>query len=421
MKQMIMAEANGRAIGKPDTLFGVSSLAKQRISEIGKENVVDATLGVLLTDEGRLAVLSSVAAGLKQLSPEDYAEYAPIAGIPSYGETVKKAVFLDEMPKAYVETCFTPGGTGALRNAVSCYTKPGEAVLTGDWHWSPYRVIAEEQGRRLETYQLFNERGTFHNEAFSAALSDLLSRQDGALIIINTPAHNPTGYTFTEADWDRVIETVKKFPDKKIRLLVDIAYLDFSGDPKEYRKFFGKLCGLPEHILPLIAFSASKGFTLYGMRCGALLCMAPSLDIAKEFLDVNTVSSRACWSNGNRAAMTVLSNIFSDEKQLLEVRAEREEFLKVLRKRGKAFMDAAKSAGLNCCPYDSGFFVTVPCQNAVSVGKELQKYDIFAIPLGEGVRVSVASITEEECAWIPEKLKKAVEAVNNRERNWQAK
>lgn len=411
---MIMAEANGRTIGKPDKLFGVSNLAKQRIAEIGKDMVIDATIGVLLNDDGKLAVLSSVVEELRSLEPEDYAEYAPIMGLPAYREAVKKAVFLDETPDAFVESCFTPGGTGAIRNAISCYTKPGDAVLTGDWHWSPYRVIAEEQGRRLETYALFDEAGVFHHRAFEASLRDLMNRQDGALIIINTPAHNPTGYTFTEGDWDHVINVLQMFPDKKLRLLVDIAYLDFSGDAREYRAFFKKLVGLPQNILPLIAFSASKGFTLYGMRCGALLCMAPTAEIAKEFADVNSVASRASWSNGNRAAMTVIAGIFSDEKLLAQVTEEREHFLKILRSRGRAFMDAAAAAGLSCCPYDSGFFVTIPCGNADAVGRELQKYDIFAIPLGEGVRVSVASITEAECIRIPEKLRASIEAVNGK-------
>ena len=39
-----------------------------------------------------------------QLSPEDYAAYAPILGTPAYLDAVKKAVFLDEMPeKSHVE------------------------------------------------------------------------------------------------------------------------------------------------------------------------------------------------------------------------------------------------------------------------------------------------------------------------------
>ena len=46
-----MIRINGRnTIGKPDKLFGVSALAKARIAEIGKENVINSTLGVLLDD-----------------------------------------------------------------------------------------------------------------------------------------------------------------------------------------------------------------------------------------------------------------------------------------------------------------------------------------------------------------------------------
>ena len=49
---MIIAQQNGRTtIGAPDKLFGVSSRAKERIAQIGKENVIDSTIGVLLNDE----------------------------------------------------------------------------------------------------------------------------------------------------------------------------------------------------------------------------------------------------------------------------------------------------------------------------------------------------------------------------------
>ena len=46
-----MIRINGRnTIGKPDKLFGVSALAKARIAEIGKENVINSTLqNVLFT------------------------------------------------------------------------------------------------------------------------------------------------------------------------------------------------------------------------------------------------------------------------------------------------------------------------------------------------------------------------------------
>lgn len=411
-----MIRINGRTtIGKPDKLFGVSALAKERIAKIGKENVINSTIGVLLDDDGNLVVLSSVIEALRELTPEEFAAYAPIIGIPEYKQVVTKAVFLDDIPEdVCIETCFTPGGTGALRTAISCYTSPGEKVLSSDWHWSPYNVIAAEQGRELATYTLFDENYHFNDASFRQALNDILSAQDQALVIINTPAHNPTGYTFTLDDWDKVIGIFKSFPNKNIVCVVDIAYLDFAGDPKEYRCFLKKLVGLPHHILPLIAFSASKGFTMYGMRCGALLCMAPTPELAKEFKDTASVASRASWSNGNHAAMSVISKIFSDDTLLAKVTEERNQYMQILKERGRAFVEEADKIGLKYCPYDSGFFITVPCENAEEVGKALQTLNVFAIPLGPGIRVSVASNTVSECRTLPSKMKQAIEKVNTK-------
>lgn len=418
MTQLIMAQENGRTIGGPDKIFGVSNLAKARIAEIGKDKVVNSTIGALLDDEGDLIVLSSVVDVLKNLSPADYAEYAPIAGIPTFLEAVKTAVFGNAVPEGFTEACYTPGGTGAIRNAVSCYTKPGDAVLTSDWHWSPYKTIMQEQGRRLETYPLFDESNAFNHDAFDKKLKEILEKQDETLVIINTPAHNPTGYTFSLKDWDLVIRSLKEAalngPNaaaKKIALLVDIAYLDFSGDAAEYRAFFPKLSGLPQNILPLIAFSASKGFTMYGMRCGALLCLAPTAEIAGEFKAAVSVASRASWSNGNRASMETIARIFNDKGLLDKVTREREIYLDVLIRRGTAFMNAAREAGLTMCPYDSGFFVTIPCDNADDVSTELQKYDIFAVPIGQGIRIAICAISEEKCRMIPEKMVAAMNAV----------
>ena len=412
---MIIAQQNGRTtIGAPDKLFGVSSKAKERIKEKGKEQVIDSTIGVLLDDDGSLVVLESVTDCIRSLSAEDFAAYAPILGLPEYREAVKKAVFTEGIPEGiFVESCYTPGGTGAIRNAVSAYTKPGDKILVSDWHWNPYNLIAAELGRTVATYSLFGEAqaaggGVFNDKAFEEALSAILSEQDETLVIVNTPAHNPTGYTFTESDWNSLLDILKKFEGKKIALLTDIAYLDFSGDAKEYRFFLEKLAEAPSHVLPLIAFSASKGYTMYGMRCGALLCMAGTAEIAKEFADVMSVECRASWSNGNRAAMKVLANIIEDKELTAKVAAERDFYLKKLRHRGAAFMEEAEKIGLKPCPYDSGFFITIPCDNPDAVGERLQEMDIFCVAMGKGIRVSVASNTEEECRKMPKAIKAAM-------------
>lgn len=407
---MIFAKENGRKnIGAPDKLFGVSQKAKARTAEIGRENVINSTIGVLTNDDGELVVLDSVTECIHKLRPEDYAAYAPILGTSDYINAVKKAVFLDEMPEVFLEACYTPGGTGAIRNAISAYTSVGEKVLTSDLHWSPYNIIASEIGREITTYELFDDDFKFNVVSFEKSLSELLKTQDQALIIVNTPAHNPTGYTFTLEDWDNLISAVKTFKDKKIIMLVDIAYLDFAGDSTEYREFFQKLKNPPANMLPLIAFSASKGYTMYGMRLGALICMAPTKEISKEFKDVMSVECRGSWSNGNRAAMTVLADIISDDELFGKVIDERAYYMDLLEKRGKAFVEEAAAENLQIYPYDSGFFITVPCAKAEKVSEELQRDNVYVVALGRGIRVSVSSNTEKECRMMPAKIKAAMQ------------
>ena len=407
MGKYIMAEENSRTIRGEDKIFGINKLAQEMIQKVGKEKVANATVGTLLDDEGNLVVLSSVADVLKQLSPNDFAEYAPIAGIPSYLEAVKKAVFMDYEPDCHLEAVATPGGTGAIRNAIQNYTQRGDIVLTSDWYWGPYNTITQELERRLNTYSLFDQEGKYNVDALKEKLEQVLALQGRALIILNTPSHNPTGYSLTSDDWDQLLSVLKQFAadsSKKIVLLVDVAYLDFAGDAKEVRAFLPKLENLPHNLLPLIAFSMSKSYTMYGMRCGALLCMSPDKAIVDEFKLVNSFSNRGTWSNGTRAAKVVLSRIFADPLLFEKVVKEREATLSILLSRGRIFTEAIEKAGLTMCPYHSGFFAIVLCENPEAVASEAMKEGVFTVPMGNGIRVSIASISEEKCREVPEKL-----------------
>jgi len=415
MSSYKMAEANNRVIPVEDKIFGISQKAKEMAAREGADKVINATIGSLLDDDGKLVILSSVVEVLKNLTPIDYADYAPIAGTPDFIKAIKKAAFGSFVPKAYTEAVATPGGTGAIRNTIQNYSKRGDQVLTSDWYWSPYSTIAQEIERSIATYTLFDGEGRFNVASFESKVKEILSKQDGLVIILNTPAHNPTGYSFTLEDWDKIIKTVKNAAAdgvKKITLLVDVAYLDYAGDEKEHRKFFPLLDDFPSNILVVVAYSLSKSCTMYGMRSGAMICMTRDKEIAEEFKTVCAFSARGSWSNCNRAAMATLSNIYADEELLARVTEERKGYCKMLVERGHTFAKAAKEAGLKTVPFEAGFFVTVPCENAEAVGLELQKEGIFAVPIGKGLRVTVASISEERCRMLPPLIKKAIDKVN---------
>ena len=412
MSELIFAAEQGRTIPKEDKIFGISNRAKARIAEEGKENVVNATIGALLDDDGKLIVLSSVNQVFQSLSPEDFAEYAPIAGTPGFREAVKKDAFGTYEPKSYTEAVATPGGTGSIRNTISNYSERGDKILVTDWHWSPYNTIAGEIGRGVETFRLFNDQKQFNGEDFRQKVEGLLAKQERLVIILNTPAHNPTGYSLTMEDWEQVAETLENIPAaKKVTLLVDVAYLDFAGDGEKYREFLPVLDRMSSHILPVIAYSLSKSYTLYGMRCGAMICMAKSEAVAQEFKRVCEYSSRGTWSNCCRAPQVILTKIYEDPALLAKVHQERAGFRDMLLRRGKAFETAAEEVGLEIVPFDAGFFTSVPCSDPDGVSGKLEEEGIFTVPLAKGVRVSVASISEEKCRMLPAKILEAIRAV----------
>lgn len=395
---MVFAQENGRKMPKEDKIFAINGRAKAKIAEEGKAAVVNATIGSLLDDEGDLVVLSSVVEALKLLAPTDYAEYAPIGGTPAFKKAVQKATFGNFVPSGVTEVCATPGGTGAIRNTVSNYSKPGDRVLTGDWFWGPYGTICQEIGRSIATYRLFNEDGGFNLFDFGAKVEELVSAQGSLVILLNTPAHNPTGYSLTDEDWRGVVEVLTKASTKgKITLFVDAAYIDFAGDEEKYRSFFPILETLPEEVLPIIGYSASKTLTLYGMRCGAMICMAKSPEVTAEFKQVTEFSSRGTWSNCVRASQTVLAKIMESPELMAKVGAERAIYRDMLIRRGKVFEKVLREEGLENVPFDAGFFTCVPSDNPEAVCDALEEQGIYTVPLGNGVRISVASISEEKC------------------------
>lgn len=406
---MVFIQENGRNIPAEDKIFGINNRAKAMAKEVGNDKVINATIGALLDDEGNLICLSSVNKVLHELHPRDYCEYAPIAGTAEFKEACSKAVFGKYEPKSLTQVVATPGGTGAIRNTIANYSCLGDMVLTGDWFWSPYTTICNEIYRNLVTFQLFDEERKFNLRGLKERILDILESQDSLVIILNTPAHNPTGYCIKDNEWYGIKEIMKDIPDdKKIILLVDTAYVDFAGDEEEFRSFLPILDEMPENVLPVICYSLSKAYTFYGLRCGAMIAMSKDEKVIDEFKRACEYSSRGSWSNSPRAPQTVLAKIYADDKLKKAVDEERRTYRQMLLERGGIFDKNAAKCGLITVPFDSGFFISIPTDNPEDACKELEKEGVFLVPMKKGIRVSIASISKKNCEILPEKILEAI-------------
>lgn len=394
-----------------DTIFTISAKASEATQKYGAENVINSSMGVLLEDNGDFVAFKSVYDYLKKLDNPKIAAYASIEGDKDFLQAVKQACFKEHIPNAYIEAVATPGGSGAIHHAIFNYTNIGDYVLTSSLYWDPYNTMCIENGRKLDTFNMFDKRGGLDIESFEDKFNYHLNRQNRILTILNTPAHNPTGYSISDEEWDRIINILKagaKNKDNKIILLVDVAYIDFCDEGFNRRNFMEKFAGLDENIIVLIAFSASKGYTMYGLRNGALLCISSNEEIAKEFFYTSLHSNRGTWSNGTKCAMRVLTDIINDKNIGEPFYKERGHYVKMLRKRADAFLDSSKEEGLELYPYKDGFFVCIPCKNPVKVSERLMDKNLFVIPLQTGLRFALCAVSEEKCKVAPKIIKEVM-------------
>lgn len=416
---MLTSIAASHSKGKfaTDKIFGASGAAVKAAAEFGKDKVVNATIGAIMDNEEKLSCIPTVEKVLRSLPINEMIAYAPISGLPDYLQATINLAFADNKPEAYFSAVATSGGTGVIHHTIWNYSEIGDTVLTSDWFWGPYNVLCKEALRKLDTYTLFDENQAFNIKSFELKVNEILAKQDSIVIIINTPAHNPTGFSLTDEDWDKVLDVCKaqaKNSAKKITVLVDIAYIDYAGEKNESRKFLKKFGNLPENILGVLAFSMSKGYTMYGQRTGAMIGISSSKAVIDEFAAINQYTSRATWSNINRGAMKLLTTIDQDKTLLQQFEAERDELYKMIRDRASIFMNESKACGLNVLPYRAGFFISVPAADPDAVCDKLHDDLIYAVPLKMGVRIAICAIPAVKVKGMAEKTLAAMKFVDGK-------
>ena len=412
---MTMSIAAKHAKGKSaqDKIFGANAAAVAAAAKYGKDAVTNATIGAILDEDEKLVCLPTVEEVFRGLSTNEMIAYAPISGLPEYLDCVLTAAFGNSRPEGYIAAVATAGGTGAIHHAIWNYTETGDTVLCSDWYWGAYKVLCQDMGRNFTTYKMLDENNKFNLPALKEKVDELLAKQDNLLYLLNTPAHNPTGYSLSGEDMDGVLAILKEaaVPGKNIVFFLDVAYIDYAGEKEEVRKIFKKLSGLPANILCIVGYSMSKGFTMYGQRTGAMIGVSSDKSVIDEFAAINQYTSRATWSNINRPAMRTLATIYSDPELLAKVCAERDYYYQMIKARADLFTKEAEECGLPMLPYVAGFFLSIPAKNPDAICDKLHEDNIFAVPLAAGVRIAVCAVSLKKIKGMAAKVNAAMQAV----------
>lgn len=383
--------------GRPqnDLIFALSEEAQRR--KASGESIVNATLGSLMTDDGKLAVLETASRAVREVTRDDWAAYAPISGTPAFLKAVIHDYFKDAPDlEAIATAAATPGGTGALRHAVGNYLEPGQSLLSTSYFWGPYQTICDEMDRKLETFSMFGADGHLDTAALDAKLAELMEKQRRVLLFLNDPCQNPTGYSMKREEWKAVVERLLVHADKgPVTLLVDTAYYLY-GVAKDPRGFLAELRPLLGKVTVLFAWSASKSFTHYGLRVGALVALVPDAKEREVTAAAFSYSCRGVWSNCNRGGLAAITRLLTDPELSKACDTEREALKAVLMARVNAFNALARPKGLKYPRYEGGFFVTVFADDAIARAQTMREKGVFVVPQKGALRVALCSVAEKD-------------------------
>lgn len=383
-----------------DPIFALNAEARAR-AQAG-ESVVNATVGALLEDNGKLAVMPTVAQTLREVPAEVSAAYAPIAGNVDFLRAVIVDLLGEREAAKQAVACATPGGTGALNHAIRNFLEPGQALLTTSFYWGPYKTLADEAGVGLTTFRMFDDAGRLDLADFDRKLRATLDAQGRALVFLNSPCHNPTGYSFDANEWQGLVDAVGRASERgPISLVLDWAYAHYAATSPG--PAIDKILEVADRAQILFAWSASKSFTEYGLRVGALVAVQPNADERRKVDAALTYSCRGTWSNCNAGGMAAITRVLVDPELHARVESERA-VLKALLGRRVARWNELATGKIHYPRYDGGFFVTVFAPDGPSTAARMKKEGVFVVPQAGAVRVALCSVSEANLPRVVESL-----------------
>ena len=403
-----------RSINKEDKSAIITLGAIAREEKKKNPSVVNATIGMLYGEDGKLFTYKSVDKALGMLSSEEKYAYASTPGSNDFHTAVKKWVFAsyyDEF-KNISAVMATPGGPGALSNTFANYLDENDKALIPSYMWGNYKQVLYENHQDYMTYDLFNDKGGLNLDDIKAKMYQLKETQGRILLLINDPCQNPTGYCMTDSEWNSLIDLVNEVSSDNtpVVLLHDMAYIDYAKSGIiGTRKNISLYKKLNKNAIAVMAFSCSKTLALYGVRIGAQVCVSNDKENLEDFSKAAKFSSRSKWSNTTNLGANLLVKIVSNDDLRNDFERELKESQDMLIRRANIFLKASEEVGLKTLPFSCGFFVTIPCLKSEEAYQYLVKKNIHIIPMGKVLRVAICSVSLKECESLPKAIKEAID------------
>ncbi len=409
----IIQHANGHIyemlseVGK--NLFFPKGILTQSAEAKEKAHKYNATIGMAM-EKGHTMHLRSVMAMIDGLKPEEALTYAP-----SFGIMPLRSAWKDEMirknPSLGGENISLPVVTNAITHGMSViadmWVDPGDAIILPDKMWGNYNMIfAVRRGAKIVNFSLFDGDRNFNIEAFEKCLHTEAKKRDKIIVILNFP-NNPTGYTITLQEGDKIADILGDLAQKgtNVLALTDDAYFGlFYEDAVLKESIFTRLVGRNPRLMAVKLDGATKENYVWGLRVGFITygsCLNGDYGTVYDALERKTAGAvRGSISNASHLGQSIILKSLQAGTYL----AEKEEKFQIMKERAlevkRVLADRKYDSAWDVYPFNSGYFM---CLRIRSVDAEelrvhlLDEYGVGLISLGKSdLRVAFSCIEKED-------------------------
>jgi aromatic-amino-acid transaminase len=230
---------------------------------------IDLGVGVYKDTTGLTPVMRAVKAAEKQLWEQETTKtYTGLAGDPAFNAAMARLILGDDFGMDRVASVATPGGTGAVRQALELIrmASPKAKVWISNPTWPNHPSIIKYLGMPMAEYRYFDAASGAVD--IQGMLDDLGQLAKGDVVLLHGCCHNPTGANLNPVEWLAVADVIAR---RGAVPLIDLAYQGFGDgldpDAAATRMIAGRF---PE---VLIAASCSKNFGIYRERTGVLIAL----------------------------------------------------------------------------------------------------------------------------------------------------
>ena len=401
-----MLSKTGRRLFFPKGILSQSAEARQNA-----DPKYNATIGIA-TENLDTMHLSSVMSLLnrEELRPRETLTYAPSYGIPELRQVWKESIY-EKNPSLKGKTVSLPVVTNGITHGISVFSDmfldPDDVVIFPDKMWGNNNLVMSVRGdATISQYSMFNDKGGFNLEAFEARISLEAENNYKVVVFLNFP-NNPTGYTITEDEADRIVEILANVAEQGTNIIAvtDDAYFGLRyEDAPISESLFARLCDRHPRLLAVKLDGATKEMFVWGLRVGFITYGTRIVggDYASfyEALEKKTAGNiRGTVSNASHVSQRmVLKTMQSPDFQ--KERAGKVAVLKGRANRVKAVLsDPRYNDAWEMYPFNSGYFM---CLKLKTVDAEalrlhlLKTYKVGLIATGEtDLRIAFSSVDEE--------------------------